>query len=71
MNVSCAFSLAWFWMARLHNLGEGEQPVRASVPKGAGLHGKVGHVDTYLRTGERQTDLLKRKIVSPLLTSGP
>ena len=42
---------------RASYLGEGEQPVQASVPQGAGLHGKVGHVDTYLRTGERQTGL--------------
>lgn len=49
----------------------GKQSVEASGPKGAGLNGKVGHLSTYLRTGERQTGLLKRRMVLLSLTSGP
>lgn len=70
-NVSCVHSLAWFWMAAFLTCASAKQSVRASVPRGAGLHGKVGHLDTYLRTGERQAGLFKRRTVLASLTSGP
>lgn len=38
--------LAWFWMAELLTCARGEQLVGASVPKGAGLQGKRGHLDS-------------------------
>lgn len=71
MSVPCVYLLAQFWIAKLLTWVRGKQPVRASVPKGAGLNGKVGHRDTYLRTGERQTGVLKRRMVLLSLTSGP
>ena len=71
VNVSCVHSLAWFWMAAFLTCASAKQSVRASVPRGAGLHGKVGHLDTYLRTGERQAGWFKRRTVLASLTSGP
>lgn len=70
-ECSCVYSLAWFWMVKLLTCVGAKQSVWASGPRGAGLHGKVGHLDTYLRTGERQSGLLKRRTVLPSLTSGP
>lgn len=69
VNASCVYLLAWIWMAKLLTWVRGKRPVWASFPWGAEVRGKVGHLDTYPRTGERQTGFLKRT-VSPSLTSG-
>ena len=71
VNLSCVYSLAWFWMAEFLTCVSAKLSVWAPVPRGAGLHGKVGHLDTYLRTGERQAGLFKRRTVLASLTSGP